>query len=108
MAHRFPIGTPVRIRAAHRDDPEPRHVRTPWYLRGKRGIVARQIGVYRNPEDLSEGRYDGPGVPLYWVQLTMDELWAGNGHYAAADTLAVEIYEHWLEPAEATQPGARP
>jgi len=28
----------------------------------------------------------------------MDEVWSGNGTYAAADTVVAEIYEHWLEP----------
>jgi nitrile hydratase beta subunit-like protein len=74
------------------------HVRTPRYVRGKRGIVERICGAFRNPEQLARGDYAGAPRPLYRVRFVLLDLWA---EYAGppTDTVDVEIYEHWLEPA---------
>lgn len=101
MTPAFDVGDRVVVRAEHLDRPEPGHIRTPWYLRGRHGVVERRIGAFHNPEHLAFGRYDGPLVPLYWVRFDMDELWQGAGSYGGADRLVAEIYEHWLEPAGA-------
>jgi hypothetical protein len=75
------------------------HVRTPSYIRGKRGLVERICGEFRKPEELAYGRSDGEREPLYRVRFAQCEVWPD---YAGApeDTLDVEIYEHWLEKAE--------
>lgn len=93
----FEVGQAVKVRAEHPQQPQPIHVRTPWYLRGKHGVIERRIGAFHNPEHLAIGRYDTPEIALYWVRFTMDELWAGEGSYGPDDHLVVEIYEHWLE-----------
>ena len=88
----FAVGERVRISAravAH-------HLRTPAYVQGRCGVVERVLGRFRNPESLAHG---GDGLPprvLYRVLLRQAELWPD---YAGdpADTLALEIYEHWLE-----------
>lgn len=76
-----------------------RHLRTPFYIRGKTGEIERVCGAYRNPEELAFGNYDAARIPLYRVRFEQRHVW---GDYAGnpADTLDVEIYEHWLEPAE--------
>jgi nitrile hydratase len=94
----FDIGQGVRVRAAHPLHPQPVHIRTPWYLRGKLGVIERRIGEFHNPEHLAVGQYDRPEVALYWVRFTMHEIWAGEGTYGSNDSIVVEIYEHWLEP----------
>ncbi len=94
----FAIGDAVIVRAEHPLQPQPAHIRTPWYLRGKRGVIERRFGDYRNPEQLAVGQYDKPPVTLYWVRFTMDDVWGGEGTYGPDDNLVVEIYEHWLEP----------
>ena len=81
------------------------HVRTPRYVRGKRGTVERICGAFRNPEELARGRRDGALYPLYRVRFTQRELWpdyAGD----ARDTVDVELYEHWLEPAHSPEPAS--
>ena len=91
------------MRLAH----PPGHIRTPTYLRGKRGVILRDFGAWKNPELLA---YGSPGLPKqtnYWVQFAMDELWKGAGAYGPADTVVAEIYEHWLEPATAVAKGKR-
>ena len=95
MSGRFAVGDPVRVRCA---DP-PGHVRTPHFIRGKSGRVVAFMGAYANPEELAYGRPGTPEVPLYRVQFDQAHVWPD---YAgpAGDTAVVDIYEHWLEPAE--------
>jgi len=94
IACAFAPGAPVRVRAAA----PPGHVRTPWYIRGKRGVIERLCGSFRNPEELAYTRSGLPKVPLYRVRFDQHEVWPD---YAgpADDTLDVEIYQHWLDPA---------
>lgn len=74
------------------------HVRAPWYLRGKTGVVERRLGAFRNPEDLAYHR-PAPKIELLRVRFTMRELW-GEAAENPDDTLDAEIFAHWLEPAE--------
>lgn len=95
MTARFAPGQRVKVRRA---DP-PGHVRTPRYIRGKTGIVERICGAFANPEALAYGLSGEPVRPLYRVRFRQDGVWsdyAGPG----GDTVDIEIYEHWLEPAE--------
>jgi nitrile hydratase subunit beta len=90
---RFAPGEPVRVATR----PALGHCRTPWYLRGKDGVIAEVHGSFRDPERLA---YHRPGVPaqvLYKVRFSQNEIW---GSYAgsAGDQLEADIYEHWLEP----------
>jgi nitrile hydratase len=90
---RFGPGDRVRVRMAH----PPGHLRTPSYVRGRRGAVERLCGAFANPEELAYNRPGLPRQPLYRVRFRQAELWPD---YAgpAADTVEVEIYQHWLEP----------
>lgn len=75
----------------------PGHVRTPHYLRGKTGVIERNLGAFPNPENLAYGQ-PAPARALVRVRFTMADIWGPeteNPH----DTLDAEIYEHWLEPA---------
>ncbi len=76
----------------------PGHLRTPTYVRGKSGVVERICGEFANPEELAFGRDGLPRRPLYRVRFRQDALWPDYAG-GAADTIDVEIYEHWLEPA---------
>ena len=71
----------------------PAHIRTPHYLRGRKGSVVRHLGDYPNPEDLAFAR---PAAlrKLYHVSFPMSEVWRDG---RANDALVVELYEHWLE-----------
>jgi nitrile hydratase len=92
-APRFRPGEAVRVRRA---DP-PGHIRTPLYVRGRQGVVERLCGRFPNPEELAYNRV-GPPLPLYRVRFALGELWPED-RPRAGDTVDVEIYEHWLEPA---------
>jgi nitrile hydratase len=90
---RFVPGDAVRVA----DHPVLGHCRTPWYLRGKRGVVAGIQGVFRNPEALAYHKPGLPRLPLYKVRFKQTELWR-RYMGPAGDELEVDIYEHWLEP----------
>jgi nitrile hydratase len=90
---RFKAGDRVRIA----DRPSVGHCRTPWYTRGKTGVVTEVLGIFGDPARLA---YHKPGLPrlvLYKVRVAQGEMWA---RYAGphSDTLEVDIFEPWLEP----------
>lgn len=91
---RFATGDRVRVLAMYPVG----HVRTPWYVRGKAGVVERLCGAYPNPEELAYQRSGLPPEPLYRVRFMQRDLWP-DYRGSAADTLDLEIYQHWLEPA---------
>ena len=95
MTGRFAPGDRVRVRLAH----PPGHIRTPYYVRGKAGVVERICGSFRNPEELAFGRDGKPARPLYRVNFEQRELWR-DYLGRAGDSVEVEIFEHWLEPAD--------
>ena len=73
------------------------HCRTPWYVRGKSGVVIAVQGRFRDPERLA---YHRPGLPaqaLYKVRFQQREVWP-TYRGANGDHIEVDIYEHWLEP----------
>ncbi|MGH7706336.1 MAG: SH3-like domain-containing protein [Vulcanimicrobiaceae bacterium] len=94
MSARFAVGDRVRVDSREHAG----HVRTPHYIRGKIGAVERICGTFRNPEDLAYGRWTTAPLPLYRVRFRQAEVWPDYDG-PAADTLDVEIYEHWLENA---------
>ena len=51
MQPRFVTGERVRVRKAAPLG----HIRTPFYIRGKTGVVERICGQYHNPEELAFG-----------------------------------------------------
>jgi nitrile hydratase beta subunit-like protein len=92
---RFRTGERVVVREAYPIG----HVRTPYYIRGKRGVIERICGAFANPEELAYARSGEPARTLYRVRFLQHEVWPD---YAGRrdDVVEVEIYEHWLEAAE--------
>ena len=87
-------GAPVRVKSLF----PPGHVRTPYFLRGRRGRIVQLVGVFGDPEALAYGRRDAQQA-LYRVRFDQTELWPdyrGN----KADTLIADLYDRWLEPLE--------
>ena len=72
------------------------HVRAPYYIRGKSGVIERYCGAYANPEELAYARPGLPKQPLYRVRFKQFEVWQ-RYRGLASDTVDVEIYQHWLE-----------
>lgn len=86
-------GDPVIVRAGESTG----HCRTPTYLRGRRGVVHRKLGRFRNPEQLAYGRDGKPELNLYQVRFEQEQLWPGY-RGGPRDSLIADIYENWLEP----------
>lgn len=94
MTGRFAVGDAVRVLDAY----PPGHIRTPYYIRGKSGVVADMVGAFGNPEDLARGGTGLPKEPVYRVRFRQTDAWADYGE-DQRDTVDIEIFEHWLEPA---------
>lgn len=93
MSTAFQPGDRVRVREAH----PPGHVRTPYYVRGCEGVVESIAGDFANPEELAYGRDGLPRRTLYRVCFAQQDIWPSY-RGLAADSLVVDIYEHWLTP----------
>ena len=93
---RFAIGDKVRVKRSF----PPGHRRTPYYIRGKQGVIERICGAFPNPEELAYG-FDGePAKVLYRVRFAQKHVWPGYDG-PDRDIIEMEIYEHWLEPDDA-------
>ena len=76
------------------------HTRVPTYVRGKIGIVERELDDYLIPEDEAFGRHPkGRIKPLYRIRIQMSDLWPEYRGLSglSSDTLDLEIFEHWLQ-----------
>lgn len=93
---RFQPGDRVLVRKVD----APGHIRTPWYIRGQVGVVERFCGHFKNPEELAYFRPGTPMKALYRVRFLQKDIWP-NYAGPAQDTLDIDIYDHWLEPASA-------
>ena len=93
-APRFRAGDRVRVRAAY----PPGHLRTPYYCRGRVGVVERLCGAFANPEELAYNRPGLPAQPLYRVRFLAADLWPDYAENRE-DVVEIEIYQHWLEQA---------
>ena len=76
----------------------PGHIRTPHYIRGKTGTIERFVSFFKNPEELAYGRSGQPLRALYRVRFLQSQVWPDYAG-SAADTLDIDLYEHWLQPA---------
>lgn len=95
VGEKFEHGQMVRVRP----DDHPGHHRTPWYIKGKTGRIDAIYEPWPNPEVMAYGRRNEPKITVYRVEFDQTDLW---GSYAGPDRdrLVVDIFEHWLEPAE--------
>lgn len=94
MTDAYTTGDPVRVLKTH----PPGHRRTPFYIRGKTGVIERVCGDFANPEELAYG-FDGtPKKTLYRVRFDQKEIWSDYSG-PDGDTVDIDIFEHWLLPA---------
>ena len=101
MRGRFSPGAEVRVRAAF----PPGHVRTPYFLRGKNGVIESLAGEFPNPEELAYGRTGMPRLALYRVVFRQPDLWPAYAG-AATDTVIADIFDHWLDEASKSRFGS--
>ena len=89
---RFAVGDSVRARALN----PPGHTRLPRYVRGHVGTVAFDHGAHVFPDTNAHGRGEQPGR-LYTVRFAARDLWGPEA--GAADTLSLDLWDSYLEPA---------
>ena len=98
--HRFNVGDAVCVKQIY----PPGHRRTPYYIRGKQGVIERICGAFPNPEEIAYG-FDGePKKVLYRVRFPQHHVWpsySGPAH----DIIEMELFEHWLVPITAAPKG---
>lgn len=97
MAAGLKPGDPVQVR----EDYPPGHIRTPVFIRGKRGVITRVFGAFDNPE-ITAYELTGPKKTLYEVRFRQVDVWPDYAG-SATDTIDIDIYEHWLERPKGTQ-----
>lgn len=89
----FKVGDPVLIR-----NYQPLgHTRLPGYLRGKKGVVAFDHGVFVYPDTLAHGNGEKP-QHCYTVRFEAKDVWGPKG--VAGDTLRVDLFDDYLEPLQ--------
>jgi len=71
------------------------HTRLPGYVRGKRGIVERFLGVFALPDANALG-LGGVYQPVYAVRFSARELWGDEA--PARDSVCVDLWESYVEP----------
>jgi nitrile hydratase len=94
IAARFKVGDAVRVLKAF----PPGHIRTPFFIRGCKGTIDAVCGAYPNPEELAYLRPGLPAQPLYRVRFIQRDIWPDYDG-SASDSVVIDIYQHWLEPA---------
>jgi len=91
---RFLKGDSVRARNINPSG----HTRVPRYVRGKRGVIARDWGVFVFPDTNAHHAGTKP-QHCYSVEFAARELWGRSGN--ARERLLIDLWEDYLEPASA-------
>lgn len=73
------------------------HVRVPMFVRQKIGEVTKLWGVFDNPEKRAYGQIGKNPTHLYEIKFRLVDLWRDYDG-SAADTVKLDIYQHWLRP----------
>ena len=87
-------GDRVTVRAAE----VAHHHRTPWFVKGKSGVVRRVHGAFPNPESRAHGGTGRPEKRLCQVEFRQPDLWGAEYRGRSDDVLLADIFEQWLEP----------
>ena len=87
----FAPGDSVRVA----DRPHVGHHRTPGYLKGRPGRIARVHGAFTNPETRAYGEDGTPPLRLYLVEFDGSDVRPAS---TSRDRVYADLFEHWLEP----------
>ncbi len=92
LAPRFKVGDQIRVLNLN-----PRgHTRLPRYLRGKRGSVERDYGVFAFPDAHAHGLGEKP-QHVYSVKFSAKEVWGREG--GERDFIVVDVWDDYMVPA---------
>ena len=90
---RFAKGERVRARNIN----PPGHTRVPRYVRGKRGVIARDYGVFVFPDTNAHHAGTKP-QHCYSVSFEARELWGKSR--SSRDKVLIDLWEDYLEPIQ--------
>jgi len=90
VAPRFRVGDRVLVRNHN----PVTHTRLPGYLRGKRGTIEHDYGVFAFPDTHAHGLGDN-AQHCYSVRFTARELWGPTA--AERDTLRVDVFDDYMD-----------
>ncbi|MCE2464754.1 MAG: nitrile hydratase subunit beta [Dehalococcoidia bacterium] len=82
-------------------------IRTPFFVRGKKGVIVASHGPVGNPRELAYGNRNAPRVPLYGVSFHMAHLYDEDPDILT-DRVVVDIWEDWLVPNILERADTRP
>lgn len=71
------------------------HTRLPRYVRGRRGVVDRDHGVFVFPDTHAAGRGEKP-QHVYSVRFAARELWGPDA--SPRDAIYVDLWDDYLDP----------
>jgi hypothetical protein len=91
VAAKFKQGDVVVARNMH----PPGHTRIPRYVRGRRGVIDRDHGVFVFPDTNAALAGEKP-QHVYSVRFTARELWGNDA--SAQDVLYVDLWDDYLDP----------
>ncbi len=97
VASRFAAGDRVMVRNLNPAG----HTRAPRYIRGKRGEIAREYGVFVFPDSNAMGHGKAP-QHLYSVRFEGIEVWGPKtdpSDAPAREALYLDLWDSYLEPA---------
>lgn len=92
VAAKFKTGDAVIARNIN----PPGHTRLPRYVRGKRGVIAKDHGVFGFPDSIAHGQGDA-AQHVYSVGFSAREVW-GDGA-TPRDSFYLEMWDDYLDPA---------
>ena len=92
VAPRFAAGDRVVARNVHPTG----HIRMPRYVRGRRGAIDRDHGVFVFPDTHALGQGQKP-QHVYSVRFPARELWGPAA--SARDAVYVDLWDDYLDPA---------
>ena len=88
---RFTVGQAVIARNMHPVG----HTRLPRYVRGRRGVVERDHGVFIFPDSHAAGEGARP-QHVYSVRFDARELWGATA--SPRDRVYVDLWDDYLDP----------
>ena len=103
MTHKFNVGDRVKIKVEVPGGTN----RTPFFIRGKKGVIVYYHGLAWNSRDLSYGGTGEPKLPLYGVSFHMAHLYDEDPDFLG-DRVLVDVWEDWLKVATEDRAGGQP
>ena len=91
VAARFAAGDAVMVRNLNPAG----HTRAPRYIRGRRGEIARDYGVFIFPDSNAMGQGKAP-QHLYSIRFEAAEIWGADA--PAREAVYLDLWDSYLEP----------